>query len=375
MGLWSLPISMVCAAATCACNVPVFRYALERWEPDPYLVIVFHNGQLTEQQAAFVTAVEETSKEGLANLLVSKVDLSGKVPEHMEALWKEQTNATVPWLVVKYPPPLGIPQPVWAGPLNSEIVKTLIDSPARREIARNLLEGKTAVWLLVESGNNKRDTALVRMLDTESRKLEKTLEFPEPDPFDPPMSTNLISRIAFSTVRISRSDPAEQMLIRMLVNVDPELAATTEEMLFPVFGRGRALPPAIGKDIREDVINAMAEFMTGPCSCQVKEMNPGFDLLVAANWNAIFEGVEFEQPELPPLVSLSQFAMGATNEPPTPTQSLSAVPAALATAEIPPPVDGGSSLVRNLVIVFSVGVFLIGVATFVFRSRSRKPVQ
>ena len=30
-----------------ACSVPVFRYALERWQADPYEVFVFHRGPLT----------------------------------------------------------------------------------------------------------------------------------------------------------------------------------------------------------------------------------------------------------------------------------------------------------------------------------------
>ena len=32
-----------------ACSVPVFRYALEQWRPDPFPVVVFHKGELTPE--------------------------------------------------------------------------------------------------------------------------------------------------------------------------------------------------------------------------------------------------------------------------------------------------------------------------------------
>ena len=45
-------ILLICAAALAgharACSVPVFRYALERWENAPYQAIVFHRGPLSD---------------------------------------------------------------------------------------------------------------------------------------------------------------------------------------------------------------------------------------------------------------------------------------------------------------------------------------
>ena len=40
------------AAPLWACNVPVFRYALEHWRSDPYQVVFFHRGELTPEQTA-----------------------------------------------------------------------------------------------------------------------------------------------------------------------------------------------------------------------------------------------------------------------------------------------------------------------------------
>ncbi len=65
---------------------------------------------------------------------------------------------------------------------------------------------------------------------------------------------------------------------------EADLKELHEPMAFPVFGRGRVLYALIGKGINPDMIRRACEFMVGPCSCQVKAQNPGFDLLTNYNW-------------------------------------------------------------------------------------------
>jgi hypothetical protein len=73
----------------------------------------------------------------------------------------------------------------------------------------------------------------------------------------------------------------------MLIGSEPDLAERSDVMLFPVFGRGRALLPLIGAGITEKNIYDAAAFLVGPCSCEIKEQNPGFDLLLSADWDGL----------------------------------------------------------------------------------------
>ena len=305
--IWTtlLAVLLLAPAAGRACSVPVFRYALERWAADAYEVVVFQREPLTTNQQALVVALEKTANDLLANLSVERVNLGGEVPELLQALWKTQTNAVLPWLVVRYPSAKEFEQPVWAGPLDAEVVKTLVDSPARREIVRRLSKSDSAVWLLLESGDKARNDAVARLLEKESRKLETSLRLPEADPSDPQMRSDLPLKIAFSTVRVARDNPTERMLVNMLLRADKSLASLTGPMVYGVFGRGRALPPLSGEQLGADVINQVAEFVAGACSCEVKSMNPGFDLLIAADWEALLEGHVVKDPPLPPLVGMS----------------------------------------------------------------------
>jgi hypothetical protein len=91
----------------------------------------------------------------------------------------------------------------------------------------------------------------------------------------------------FSTLAVSRSDPNESFLRAMLLSSEPDLSQYTDEpILFPVFGRGRALYALVGDGINAENIRETVAFLTGPCGCEVKMLNPGVDLLMAVNWDA-----------------------------------------------------------------------------------------
>ena len=364
-----LVTATLCTMAATACNVPVFRYALERWEADPYEIVVFHREPLSVEQEALLVGMEKTGRDGLANLTVSRVNLAGEVPPPLRPLWNAQENPAPPWMVVRYPRQLGIENPAWAGRLSAETVGTLLDSPARRDIAQRLLGGDAVVWLLLESGDQKRDDESGRLVEAETGKLQQTLKLPEPSPLDPPMNADLPLKIAFSTVQVGRADPAERMLVNLLLNWNPNLATAKEAMLFPIFGRGRVIPPAIGKEIQAEAIREMAEFLTGPCSCQIKEMNPGYDLLLTANWSSLVGYQEVQLPEPPPLVSMSQFAAtAASNVTATSTQA----PVALAAVSPPRAPAEPDHLARNLIVVLGAGVIFLATMTLVLKVRANR---
>lgn len=49
-------------------------------------------------------------------------------------------------------------------------------------------------------------------------------------------------------------------------------------------GRDRVLPPLSNAQITTQHIKNIWEFLVGDCSCEVKAMNPGRDLLISADW-------------------------------------------------------------------------------------------
>lgn len=284
-----------------ACSVPVYRYALERWPSDPYRVVVFHRGELPKDHKKLV---EDLGPYGLAgekhaNLVVKTVDLAGQPDADMLKLWKSQRNAKLPWMVVRYP---GIVNygPAWSGPLSKEAVTTLIDSPARKTIAKRILAGQTAIWVLLESGDKSADEQAYQTLKKQLAIEEQSLKLPAIDDADlidgDAKSAVSKLRIEFSIVRVSRKDPKERMFAEMLLGSegsgkdslrDKEFVNKT--MAFPIFGRGRIRYGLVGSGIAADTIHEACAYLVGPCKCQIKQgvENRGMDLVTAVDWKRL----------------------------------------------------------------------------------------
>jgi len=269
--------------------VPVFRYALERWPADRYQLTVYHRGPLTPESKTLVDSLDARSfsRVPYSNYELSLVDLAVLQPSQVPQEFDPEL--TSPWIELKYPDYSLPNQTVWSGALTPEVVRTLPDSPARREIARRILSEETAVWILLESGDTSKDDPAFSLLEETLNELEKELEIPEQTYFQglPAGGTMPDLKIDFSVLRVSSTDPDERFLVEMLIRSEPDLLEyASEPMVFPVYGRGRILYSLVGKGITKENIAEACQFLVGPCSCQVKALNPGVDLLIAADWEA-----------------------------------------------------------------------------------------
>jgi hypothetical protein len=262
------------------CNVPVFRYALERWPSELYEALVFHRGPLDAEGEKVLKELRESE----ANLAVERIDLAGKLDPAVEKIWKGLGDPSLPCLAIRYPRTEPEVPVAWKGPLTSESVVQVSGSPARRELVRRIVSGDSAVWLFLESGDEKKDDAAAGFLRDELGKLEKELKLPKTAEEDPPLLSPVPLKLAFSVLRVSRTDPAEKAFVSVLLNSDPELAAAKEPVAFPIFGRARAVWPLTGKTFTAEYFGEVGAYITGACSCEAKQLNPGLDLLVAADW-------------------------------------------------------------------------------------------
>ena len=271
------------------CDVPVFRYALEHWTPSPYEAVVFHRGALDAQAQQIVARLRSSAVAGEpANLMVRLVDLDEPTDAHVLRLWEQQASATLPRLVLRYAPDGPDGDAVWSAPLEPAAADRLLDSPLRREIRKRLIDGQNGVWLLLESGGAARDQAAARQLEQEVAAARRELALPAPAPGG---SLDLQAKgppgegISFSIVRLSRTDPAEQVLAAALLHSEWDLPGSGEVMAFPVFGRGRVLYALVGEGITAANLRRANEYVVGACSGLIKDLSPGRDLLMAADWD------------------------------------------------------------------------------------------
>jgi hypothetical protein len=304
-----------------ACDIPVFRYALERWPAAPYEVFVLHRGPLSAQDRE-ITEHLSASDEGpsaYANLSIRVADTARPEGAPLVQLWEKAGEPDPPCLIVRYPPETGIDRIAWSGPLTRESVSALLDSPARREISRRILDGHSAVWVLLTSGNAAKDAAARALLERSLKEVEQQLDLPAPaagtlaELPSPPDANALDLRVRFSSLVLSRADPRESVLVGMLLHSEPDLVHyAAEPMAFPVYGRGRALYALVGGGITEENIREACQFLVGPCFCEAKALTPGTDVVLAADWDAALEGRPMQVVAEQTLVGLSTLAEAAS---------------------------------------------------------------
>ncbi len=303
-----------------ACNVPVFRYALEKWNLESYELLVFHDGPLTGQVKSDFETLEKQidSIELPCNVKLRAIDVSDKqVDKRWLKLLPKDAEKKLPWMTLMFPAKsLATGSPI-SEPFSLKNAKSLLDSPFRQKIASLLLKGHTAVFVLLESGKPKLDDAAEKLSKKSLGKLSKTLKLPEltDDPEDK-LELGTPLKIDFAVLRLSRRN-ADQALIRTLLQVEPDLHEFDEPMLFPIFGRGITLFPFIGKGISEENLDRAARFLTGPCTCTIRGEKPGVDLLMSVPWEKRLGKLLVKEKTLPPLTGLG----GLVDNEPSPKQA------------------------------------------------------
>jgi len=362
----------VTAVPAPACDTPVYRYALENWPPSPYVAFIFHKGELTEDQNEIVTLLRKAmeSEEAPTNIYVRPVDVSGELGKIDSGIWEAVQTESLPLVAITYPNRPNAEGIVWKSPLDLAGARLIVDSPLRHEVATRLIRGETCVWILLESGKKDVDDEAAKLLETAPKEVPSREAAPDPYAMPPEgeEDAELVARkweLNSSVLRVSRDNAAEAILLKMLLGSEPDLYDEEyegEPMAFPIFGRGRALFALVGKGINRENILMACEFLLGPCACQIKNLNPGTDLLIAANWDLVHSTM-IEEIDLPSLAHIDPPA------PPAPT----AVAAPVANPG-PAEVDaGGSGMGATLIhaIYVLAGVLtLVIVMTVVIRARA-----
>ncbi|MCB1278948.1 hypothetical protein [Prosthecobacter sp.] len=267
----SFVVFVFAATSAFACSVPVFRYALEHWAADAYRVTVPKGVKLQ------------------GNFNITEAD-TGKIE-------------------LRQPVSMRNDQIIWSADYSEANAKLLVDSPARRDIAERLANGESAVWVMLECGDKGKDDVAAKFIDERLEYLGGVMELPALDAQD--IKNGLVSipgdglRLAFSTLRLKRDDAAESAFVAMLLASEPDLRDYNEPMVFPIFGQGRVLYALVGKGIKVETVDHAAQFLIGSCSCQVKEQNPGVDIVMAVDWKKMVKAQAMPGQQLP---ELSQIA-------------------------------------------------------------------
>lgn len=294
-----LPLLALLAAvsATFACSIPVFRYALDRWQADPFALEISATDAKDEAVARFLRNLTDSSP---LNLMPSRSEAEGK------------SRLTFPHAAPDA-------TPAWSGKLDGTTLPRITDSPARVEIVKRILAGECGVWVLVENGQRAADDRAAAALEKRLRYLEQVAQIPPIDPSDPTsqLGPGPGLRVKFSLLRIKAGDESEKAFTAMLTGPNGTMENANGPWLALVFGRGRALGAWAAEGFGDEQTDEACLFLLGACSCEVKRMNPGWDLLVNVDWEESLRAIGFPPP---PPADLQRPKVAAAEPPPADTK-------------------------------------------------------
>lgn len=289
-----------------ACNIPVFRYALERWRPDQLELVVVHNGRFQESELdTWLDSASSSANVKTKSINVSNAEAS--VHQELVKRFLEQKESTKPSLVaLQGQHPRG-EFTIWTGTIEQFKSSQLLSSPARTKIGERLMAGHAIVWLVVESSNAEKNEQVERLLEQSNKELQRKIELPEGIGLPgSELFSDVPLLLKFSMLRIQRNLEDEEFLLSLARGFQPDEFERDEPLVIPIFGRGRALEVIPADRLTAPLIRDLTMFLCGACSCQVKDQNPGFDLLFDRNWDAELYGEDGERPPAAESISPEQ---------------------------------------------------------------------
>jgi hypothetical protein len=366
-----------------ACNVPVFRYALEKWPADAYALVLYHqNGQIPADVESLLQ--EELIEKKIANLIVKKIDVNKEEGKRPQAL---------PWIELYYPSLGHIQEAIWSGPCTRSNVFDLINSKARTRLADKLLQGNAVVWVVLKWGDQDLDAQATTAIKTVLKRAQQELKIPDTgtdingNPI--PVTDYKELSVSFDFIEVERSDPAENVFVQMLLHSESDLLTFNQPLVFPILGRGRLLYALVGEGVNEKNIMDACKSAISWCSCEIKALNPGIDLLLSADWSHPENGTLVKDQQVSPMVGIADFVLDDKSakdksgrqvksdtgknidSPPIHTPARDSTPMAPIKKQITPV----NTLYRNLLILAcAIGVFLLaGSIVLHVRKRGHKP--
>ncbi len=212
--------------------------------------------------------------------------------------------------------------PFWSG----DDPAPLLDSPLRRQLVEKLRSGASTVWILIEGADPAENDQVAERLAELLAEAAAGIAIPDgvvrPEQLDSGevelanidvkdvLSSPIPLGIDFQILRLASDDPQELVFRKMLQGSHPNplVRGSPGPLLVPVFGRGRMLEPLPAPMLNRETVTMASQYLCGECSCELKDENPGADLLLHVDWETILRNsYTIIDRHLPPLAGAGEF--------------------------------------------------------------------
>ena len=239
------------------CTTKVSEWTLQNYSPSNYELVYYHSNESMDSELTEANK-QLNRKLSHANIVFRSVNKNKITNVQEQYLYSLAPNTKQPFYALFYE------ERLFATFNSPEELTGLTESVLRRQIADEILKGNLCVILLLKTGNKEKDAIASTVIENFMK--------------DCPLKSIM------PVFELSRNNAAEKMFVKMLLNVEYDLADIDGPMIFPIFGRFRILEPLLGQGITEENLDVLVRFLTADCSCLIKGMLPGMDMLCTNNW-------------------------------------------------------------------------------------------
>ncbi|NSW57125.1 MAG: hypothetical protein HPY44_14020 [Armatimonadetes bacterium] len=262
-------VALTGAGPLSACDTPVFEYALYHWTADSYTVVYLSDRPEVgpDRKANGYLEKMGSLEDGFANVRLVRLNpkqLPETTPPDLREAVERHAQASLPLHLVYTPRG----DEIHAGRLSPEDARALVESPLRKQIADMLVEERKQGVLLLLSGEDADANASARQAALQAIETAKQFD------------------VNPGFLEIDAGTPEEKWLVKQLRALPVEESAQSAPLLFGCFGRGHVEGPVPAAGGTVDPALMLLDFMSGPCTCVVKEAGMGLDLLIRRNWDA-----------------------------------------------------------------------------------------
>lgn len=290
LSVWLTLTVLAFQPSSYGCDNPVYRYALENWAPQPCDLILLKQQELSPAEEACwdqaqTIHADKTQQWNVRFSVLTPQEWEQRQPQLANQLQKTNGNQ----LLLLSPEHRQNRKIIWSGPVDQPGFDTLRQSAARSELAKRLIAGQAVVWVVIETSDRQAVDLLQKQLSIFLTNYSATLAAADQQAAatTPAVNSNKSAYWPprFSVLTLDEKNPTETLLLNQLRQI--YAAEIREPLLFPVFGRGRVLGGIPLSAMSPQKLRSACDFLTGACSCEVKERNPGEDLCLSADWASI----------------------------------------------------------------------------------------
>ena len=285
---------LVCVCSSgWACVVPLYRYSLDKWEPDVFPALVVYRTSLMADEEALLAALPGDRMRVMLVDLETEADSYSQAAPYLNAIQSLDLENGCPKLVLFAPGGSEKKRMLFAETLTPRLINRLMQSPLRESMERELREGATNFALFIPSPDDRANESARGYLEGRLAQYESNQLLPNSLiaglSSEEQVAARMRLKMDFTLIDLDLQDPAELVSAAQVeVASGGDIPASILPAVVLTYGPARFLDfISLNTADRDARLDAAVAFLAQESRCCAKADSPGFDMFTTIGFDEI----------------------------------------------------------------------------------------